>query len=208
MLRELHDTIIYWDHVAWYYLNTQWRSPFLDCVAPYLRNPLFWAPLYFFLAVFMPVKFGRKGFIWCGVFLVSFMLSDQLSSSILKPYFHRLRPCHNPYLCSIIHLLISCGGQYGFPSSHAANHFCIGIFCAVTLGRQAKWVWPVAIIWASLVSFSQVYVGVHYPLDVAFGAVAGTIIGICTGKFFNRYFNLFPSRSTGLNPEAAITASI
>jgi undecaprenyl-diphosphatase len=190
MLKKIHDIIIYWDHVCWYYINTQWHNAFLDAVVPFLRNPFFWAPLYLFLAVFMPYRFSRRGIIWCAGFIISFILSDQISATIMKPFFHRLRPCHNPYLSSIIHQLVPCGGQYGFPSSHAANHFSIGIFSAVTLNHRARWIWPVAIIWALAVSFAQVYVGVHYPLDVTCGALLGTVIGIGTGRVYNRYFDL------------------
>jgi membrane-associated phospholipid phosphatase len=197
MLKTIHDTLLYCDHVCWYYINTQWHNAFLDTIVPFFRNPWFWAPLYLFLAIFMPVKFGRNGLIWCTLFIISFILSDQVSATLLKPFFHRLRPCHNPYLSSIIHQVVSCGGQYGFPSSHAANHFSISIFSAVTLGRHVKWVWPVAISWAILVSLSQVYVGVHYPLDVAVGGLLGTIIGAATGSFFNYYFN-FLSKPTAV----------
>jgi len=188
MLHNLRDVILDWDHRLWYCINSQWHNPLLDCVAPFLRNQWFWAPLYLFLALFIPFKFGRKGLIWCLFFLVAFSLSDQLSAHLLKPIFHRLRPCNNPYLYGIVRVLVPCGGGYSFPSSHASNHFAMGIFSAVTIGKVAKWVWPVAIIWALLVSFSQVYVGVHYPLDVTCGALLGTAIGIVAGKMFNKYF--------------------
>ena len=190
MLRTIRDTLVYYDHVAWYYFNTQWHNSFLDAVVPFLRNQWFWAPLYLFLLLFIPAKFGRKGWMWCAIYLISFILSDQISATFLKPHFHRLRPCNNPYLSSIIHLIVPCGGGYSFPSSHASNHFAMGIFMAMTLGRVAKWVWPTAIIWATLVSFAQVYVGVHYPLDVTCGALLGIMIGLCTGKIYNRYFDL------------------
>ncbi len=199
MLNQLHDTIVYYDHIAWYYLNTRWHNAFLDLVVPFLRNPVFWAPLYLFLALFMPLKFRKNGLIWCMVFILSFVISDQVSATILKPYFHRLRPCHNPYLTSIIHMLVPCGGQYGFPSSHAANHFSLGVFSAVTLGRFAKWIWPVAIIWAISVSFAQVYVGVHYPLDVTCGGLLGAMIGMISGRLFNKYWHLEFSPSVAVN---------
>jgi len=189
-MHRIHDTLIYWDHICWYYLNTQWHTPFLDSIIPFFRNQWFWTPLYLFLAIFIPLKFSKRGLVWCLLFILCFVISDQVSATLMKPYFHRLRPCHNPYLSSIIHQLVPCGGQYGFPSSHASNHFSVGIFSAVTLGRLAKWVWPVAILWALLVSFSQVYVGVHYPLDVTCGALLGTIVGVLVGKVHNRYFDL------------------
>ena len=190
MLKHLHDTILYYDHVAWYYVNYQWRNQVLDFVLPFMRNQWFWAPLYFFLLLFMPYKFRKTGWLWCLFFLISFVITDQVTASWLKPYFHRLRPCQNPYLSGIIHLIVPCGGIYGFPSSHAANHFSIGIFAAVTTGRYVKWIWPVAVLWAFAVAYAQVYVGVHFPLDVLFGACIGTVTGIITGSIFNRFFPL------------------
>jgi membrane-associated phospholipid phosphatase len=190
MLKKIHSLLINCDHTVWYYMNTQWHTAFLDNIIPFFRNQWVWVPLYFFLALFIPSRYGRKGFIWCTIFVISFILSDQISAHLMKPYFHRIRPCNNPYMSPFIHLIVPCGSGYSFPSSHASNHFAIGVFSAITLGRQAKWIWPVAILWAALVSFSQVYVGVHYPIDVTCGALVGTIIGIYTGKFFNRYFDL------------------
>ncbi len=190
MANTFQDTILYWDHIAWYYVNIQWRTPLLDFVMPFLRNQWFWVPLYLFLATFMPLKFSKKGAMWCLVFFISFVISDQISASLLKPVFHRLRPCNNPALADIIHIIVPCGSGYSFPSSHAANHFSIGIFSAVTLGKYYKWVWPVAILWAASVCYAQVYVGVHYPLDVTIGACIGTLTGIFTGKLYNRYFIL------------------
>ena len=195
MLSNICDSLIRLDHIVWYYINVQWHNAFLDFVVPYLRNPFFWAPLYLFLLIFMPSRFRLNGWLWCAAFIITFAMADQVSATFMKPYFHRLRPCHNPYLQGMIHLLVDCGGEYGFPSVHATNHFALGIFSAVTLGKQAKWVWPVAIIWATLVSFAQVYVGVHFPLDVTCGALVGTAIGILTGKIFNRFLKLEKSVS-------------
>ena len=192
MGKEFHDIIIYFDHVAWYYVNYQWRFPVLDLVLPFVRNQWFWVPLYFFLFLYMPRQFKAKGWLWCLGFFISFVISDQIAGSIMKPYFMRLRPCNNPALSSIIHLIVPCGGLYGFPSNHAANHFSIGVFSAVTLSKGVKWIWPVAILWAALVAYAQVYVGVHYPLDVTVGAMIGLLTGTLTGKIFNRFFNLFP----------------
>lgn len=195
MLKQFHDTLISLDHKVWYYMNTQWHNAFLDAVVPFLRNQYFWTPLYFFLAIFIPLRFGKKGWIWCVTFLIAFALSDQISVNVIKPFFHRVRPCNNPYLANVIHLLVECGSGLSFPSAHAANHFSMGIYCAVTLGPKAKWVWPVAVTWATLVSFAQVYVGVHYPLDVTCGALLGTIIGITVGKVFNAFCPLHTTAS-------------
>ena len=195
MLHSLHNSILHLDHSAWYYINVVWHNAVLDAVLIQVRNPWFWSPLYLFLLCAMPYKYKRVGWWWCLGFFISFVISDQLSATLLKPFFHRLRPCFNPALTGIVHSLVPCGGLYGFPSSHAANHFSIGIFSAVTLGSRYKWVWPAAIVWALLVSYAQVYVGVHYPLDVVCGGIIGILIGILTGKLYNRFFLLLYSTS-------------
>lgn len=196
----LHDTIIYCDHVVWYYINIQWRYKVLDVVLPFFRNQWFWAPVYLFLAVYMPANYRRQGLIWCAVFILSFVLSDQVSAHLLKPFFHRLRPCNNPALSTIIHNIVPCGSGYSFPSSHAANHFSIGLFTAATLGKKYRWLWPVCIAWAISVCYAQVYVGVHYPLDVAVGGSIGTLTGLAMGWFFNRYLKLERPSPAGRMP--------
>lgn len=188
-MKELHDWLIYWDFTAWYYLNTQWVNGFFDILMPFLRNQWTWAPLYLFLLIFMPLNYKRKGWMWCVFFLLTFAISDYLSASVIKPYYLRLRPCNNPYIHDIVHLLVPCGSGYSFPSSHAANHFALGIFAAVTFGRRYRWVWPAVILWALSVGYAQVYVGVHFPGDVLAGGALGAIAGMLTGYAYNRVYN-------------------
>lgn len=189
MLKSLHDLLIYWDFTAWYYLNTQWVNGFLDAVVPFIRNQWTWAPLYLFLLIFMPANYGRKGWMWCVFFLMAFAIGDFVSASIIKPYYIRLRPCNNPYLKDIVHLLVPCGSGLSFPSSHATNHFAMGIFSAVTLRKKARWIWPVAILWALSIGYAQIYVGVHYPGDVVVGGLLGTTIGLLIGYMYNKVYN-------------------
>lgn len=189
MLKSLHDLLIYWDFTAWYYLNTQWVNDFLDAVMPFIRNQWTWAPLYLFLLIFMPANYGRKGWMWCVFFLMAFAIGDYVSASIIKPYYVRLRPCNNPYLKDIVHLLVPCGSGLSFPSSHATNHFAMGIFSAVTLRKKARWIWPVAILWALSVGYAQIYVGVHYPGDVVVGGLLGSTVGLLIGYIYNKVYN-------------------
>lgn len=189
---SLHDHLIYWDHVVWFYLNVKWHNAVLDWVMPFLRNQWFWTPLYLFLAIFMPSQYKRNGWIWCALFIVTFAISDQVSASLIKPFFHRVRPCNNETLRGIVHLLVPCGSGKSFPSSHASNHFALAWFMALTLGYKARWVWPAALLWAALVCYAQVYVGVHYPLDVLAGGMLGTCIGLGVGVFFNKLTPLPP----------------
>lgn len=189
-MQALRDYILNWDYTIWYYMNTEWHTPFLDFVVPFLRNQWTWAPLYLFLAIFVPRNFGKRGWIWCAAFLIAFGISDQLSAHLLKPIFHRTRPCNNPFLADVVHNIVPCGSGFSFPSSHASNHFALGFFMAATLGRKFKWVGPAALLWAFMVSYAQVYVGVHFPLDVTVGAIIGIITGSFVAMLFNRRFAL------------------
>lgn len=190
MTKGLPDILLYWDHVAWFYINTRWHNAFFDSVIPFLRNQWFWAPLYLFLLLFFPARFGKKGWQWCAGFIISFGLSDQLSATVMKPWFHRVRPCNNHWLAGLVHNIVPCGGGYSFPSSHAANHFALAVFMGITLGAGARWIWPAALIWAFVVAMSQVYVGVHFPLDVVCGAAVGSVCGLVAGTLFNRRYKL------------------
>lgn len=179
----LHE-ILKQDRNAWYHINVLWQNNVFDFLAPYLREPKTWIPLYVFLAVFIPCKFKKKGFYWCLAFLITFALSDYTSASVIKPLVHRIRPCNDGVLQKTVHLIVQCGSGYSFPSTHATNHFALAFFIIFSLYRQYKWVWISAFLWAFIIAYSQVYVGVHYPLDVLCGAILGVFIGTFTGIFF------------------------
>jgi membrane-associated phospholipid phosphatase len=200
MLEALYNIFMYLDYTIWYHLNATWHNAFLDAVVPYLRNQWTWAPLYLFLLVFMLQNFGWRGFIWCLIFLATFGISDQLSAHWLKPIFNRIRPCNDPALSQIVHIIVPCGSGKSFPSSHAANHFSLGIFMAITLKPYVKRVFWYAFLWAAAISYAQVYVGVHFPMDVFFGGLLGALVGYFTGKTFNKFVPLsltHTSHSTG-----------
>jgi undecaprenyl-diphosphatase len=189
-LQKLFEILIRLDYETWYYLNTVWHNDVLDAIIPYLRNQWTWAPLYLFLLLFTTMNFGRKGWMWCVFFLLTFALSDQLSAHLIKPYVHRLRPCNNPYLQEFVHIIVPCGSGYSFPSSHAANHFALAVFSSITMSRLSKWVWTISLLWAFSVAYAQVYVGVHFPLDVICGGMVGIFAGIITGKLYNKVYGL------------------
>lgn len=190
MAYHLPDWLIQKDLEVWKTVHANGHTPFLDIVIPFVRNENFWAPLYIFLLVYVTLNFKKAGWVWCLLFFAAFGCSDYINSSILKPLFDRLRPCNTPELQSMMHLLVPCGGGKSFPSSHAANHFAMGVFSAITFSRHLKFAWVFFIAWALLVSYAQVYVGVHFPLDVLGGAVVGTVIGTLFALFFGIRFRL------------------
>lgn len=138
----------------------------------------------------MLLNFGKKGALWCVFFLLTFAISDQISAHFLKEFFQRTRPCFDPNFSKMCRLLVPCGGGYSFPSSHAANHFALAVFSIYSLQDKGKWILPAFIFWAGIVCYAQVYVGVHFPLDVVFGAMVGIFVGGITGKLFAGHISL------------------
>ncbi|TNE31287.1 MAG: phosphatase PAP2 family protein [Bacteroidetes bacterium] len=150
----------------------------LDGFMLLVSGTLLWIPLYAYLIFLLFKKFPTKnaivGLAWVVVLI---FLCDQLSVHAFKEVFERLRPCHEPLLAGQVRLVKeSCGGQFGFVSSHATNTFGLAVFLGGLLGSKVKWLPVALLLWAALVSYSRIWLGVHYPLDILGGAVLGTVI--------------------------------
>ena len=171
----------------WLYLvNRRWSNPVFDTVVPWLRYQEVWYPFYIFLIAFALINFGKRGAWWIAGFIATIGLSDTVSSRLIKLSVERLRPCNNVDVLQFLQLRVThCSGGYSFTSSHAANHFAMATFIAITLqpivGNKIKWVY----VWAASIAYAQVYVGVHYPIDVLSGTLVGIAIGWVTGNYFN-----------------------
>lgn len=191
LLFSFIDTVKEWDFWIFIKINTEWTSSFLDVVAPIMRNKYTWIPLYVFLVIFAFYNFRKKAWFWLLFAGITIALTDQLSSKLIKNLVARPRPCRAPELEGHIRLMVSgCSGGYSFTSSHAANHFGIALFFFVTLKPFIKnWAW-LFIVWAAVISYSQVYVGVHYFFDIVGGSIVGILSGLITSYFFEKYFGL------------------
>jgi len=173
-----------WDSDLFQLIN-QAHQPWLDQPMVIISGKLTWIPLYAFL-IYRLYK-EHKSKVWETIlYLISTVIfADQVSSSILKPLFKRLRPCHVEAFQSWIHLPDGCGGLYGFCSSHSANAFAVAIgFYLVTKNRLMR---TILIVWATLIAYSRIYLGAHYPLDVIMGAIVG---GIGSFTLFQAYAKL------------------
>ncbi len=163
-------------------LHVDW----LDPVMTFISGKITWAPFYLVLLFLIIKQYKRQSIlIIIGVILL-IVCSDQISSHVFKPIFERPRPCHNEAIKDLVYLPNGhCGGAYGFISSHACNCFALAVFITHLLKRYYKKIAWVMFIWASLVAYSRIYMGVHYPGDVVVGVIVGMLIGIITSMLYD-----------------------
>lgn len=185
------EQLINYDKHLFRIINNQWSNAFFDWLMPWLRNSNVWVPLYLFLLLLVTINFKKTGWWWVVFAAGTVILSDFVSSKIIKENIIRLRPCNDLSIADWVHVLVGYRPQSSsFTSSHAANHFSIGTFLYITLSEKFK-NWPfLFFFWAFSISFAQVYVGVHYPIDIFCGGVIGILIGYLSGKSFNKNYGL------------------
>jgi undecaprenyl-diphosphatase len=187
----LPDSIKQFDYHLFSEMNGEWHNSFFDVFFPFIREPMVWVPLYLFLVVFITINFKVQGWIWVLFFLVNVTLSDYVSSTLIKENFMRLRPCRDPLLADNIRFLVAyCPVSSGFTSSHTVNHFAAAMFIFTTFRKIMSAKWAVLFLWAAVISYAQVYVGVHFPFDVFCGAIVGVILGYIPARIFNSKFGL------------------
>ena len=136
-----------------------------------------WIPFYGLLITLIIWKFRWKSIYILITIALLITACDQFTSSFMKPFFGRLRPCHDPIIQNAVHLVTEgCGGKHGFASSHAANTFGLAMFLWLLMKPFFRYM-ALMFLWAALVSYSRVYVGVHYPGDILIGGLVGVLTG-------------------------------
>ena len=162
------------DQQLFLFLNS-FNSPFWDQVMSVISGTATWIPLYLAILIYLGVKLRKKFLILILTIIIAVTLSDQISV-LIKNSVHRLRPCHEPSLEGMVHLVKGyCGGLYGFVSSHASNSFMVAMLCLLLI-RRCWFTWFI-ITWALVIGYSRIYLGVHYPGDVICGSILGMLIG-------------------------------
>lgn len=155
------------------------HHPALDPMMWMVSDRWIWIPLYLILTVMVLRKAGfRRGVLALLLITAMIIATDQTCASVIRPAIGRLRPSNpsNPLSAMITLVNGYHGGRYGFPSCHAANTFALAVFLSQLFrNRYATFL---LIAWSLLVSYSRLYLGVHYPGDIVGGYVVGAIYAI------------------------------
>ena len=161
------NQIIQIDHNLFHYINGNLSNSFFDWFMPFVTNQNNWILPLLVLIYWLLFRGEKRGRITFVILIVTVVLIDAVSAQIIKPMIGRIRPSHA--IPEMINLLVPPGGKFSFVSNHSANAFGL----SVILGYfYPAWKWKVTGI-AFIIAFSRVYVGVHYPADIFFGALFG-----------------------------------
>ena len=170
MFTEIFDFLVKLDKELFLFINLKLQNRFFDFLMPFITEFKNWRILFFLIMLAMLI-FGRKKERMAAVLvLIVLGVADSSVNLLLKSWIGRVRPCN---VFPQVHLLAGCSHSGSFPSSHAANIFAAGTILTFFYRR-------VCLIWLAIavtVSFSRIYVGVHYPLDVLAGAFYGILLG-------------------------------
>ncbi len=171
------DFLVELDHQLFSYLNGL-HTPFWDTVMVWITNKSSW--LWWYVLMILGIFYQNKNEGWLKTIIwviaplvLGIIIADHTASSLFKPLVGRLRPCYQEMVLGVVHSPVECGGKFSFFSSHASTSFAIayGIYLILRKG-QKLWSLPV-FIWACIFSYSRIYVGKHFLLDILCGAICG-----------------------------------
>ena len=181
------EEILKLDSKLFLYLNNLGTSKFdifwisLSKIEANILMYLFLILLFFYIQKIRP----KLIYIFYFFFVIALMITitDQ-GANIFKDSFQRLRPCYNESIIDSLRLVKeNCGGKYGFFSAHASNSFSLAIFFGLLFINRIRYIIMITIVYASLISYSRIYLGVHYPIDIIFGGFFGIFVGFVMYSF-------------------------
>lgn len=178
------ETIQNSDIILLRFIHLDLSNSLLDSLCPILRTKTTWIPLYVCLVYYFWKYFPRDyiKIILISIILVS--LADIVCAQLLKPWFHRIRPCQSEELVYWLRMFPYCSQTFSFPSCHAVNHAALAFF----IGQFFNiWQRVLLVFWVLLIGFSQLYIGVHYPSDILGGIVLGWVFAMCATIICNRW---------------------
>ena len=181
------EEILKLDSKLFLYLNNLGTSKFdifwisLSKIEANILMYLFLILLFFYIQKIRP----KLIYIFYFFIVIALMITitDQ-GANIFKDSIQRLRPCYNESIIDSLRLVKeNCGGKYGFFSAHASNSFSLAIFFGLLFINRIRYIIMITIVYASLISYSRIYLGVHYPIDIIFGSFFGMFVGFVMYSF-------------------------
>ena len=168
------------------------HSPAWDGIMWWISGKFTWWPFYLLILIYLGITKKMQLLPMVIFIALGITLTDQTSVHLFKNVFHRLRPCHEPFLEEVVHLVNGrCGGKYGFISSHAANAF--GVALLMISWTRKRWLTSIMVAWALLIGYSRIYLGVHYPGDVIAGGLWGAACGWSLGLLYQWLLKRIPA---------------
>jgi len=187
------EEILKLDTELFLFLNSL-GSPIFDNIWIYLSykeaNILFYSILLIFYSYYKSFKFSEVLYLLI-IVAIMITITDQ-TANLFKDSFQRLRPCYDEVIKDSVRIVKEgCGGKYGFFSAHASNSFSLAIFFGLLFRDKYKNIISFTVLYASLISYSRIYLGVHFPLDLLCGSLFGIIIGFIIFIFYDKQLNFF-----------------
>ena len=201
------NSLLEWDKEMLVFLNMSGHhTSFMDFFMWMVTQTLIWLPAFltFFYVVVKDKK--REALLIIGIIILLFVLSDQISSSIIKPLVGRLRPGRDPSIMNLFQYVNDYrGGKFGFLSSHAANSFGFAMFSSLLF--RYRWYTMGAFLWAALCAYSRLYLGVHFPLDIISGMLLGILIGWFCYWLYGKARQFVPQSNSNFNQKNTTLAN-
>lgn len=177
-----------------------WHGEAFDAVMYWGTQTWVWFPLVLLLLYLVVRAYRWKSILLVVTLILTVTVSDQ-SASLAKSSFQRFRPSRDPVIAERVHVVNDYrGGQYGFFSGHAANTMAIALFLILLLKSRYRWIAALLLPWALFMSYTRLYLGVHYPGDLLVGMVVGGIIGWLGAQLFGLLCGLFCKRDENPSP--------
>ena len=173
------EEIILEDKQAMIFLNNLGSSTF-DPFWILVSEKWFWIPLYVIFLYFLYKNFNKKSLFYILLFVALGITASDQVANIFKFGFERLRPCHDPSLEGLLRE-VKCGGKLGFYSAHSSNSFFVATYLIIFLGKKIKQLPYFLFVWAAIVAYSRVYLGMHFPGDIIIGAIMGILLALFFG---------------------------
>ncbi|HRP02318.1 MAG TPA: phosphatase PAP2 family protein [Candidatus Kapabacteria bacterium] len=163
------DWILEIDKYLFFIINHGLANPLFDKIMPFITEVDSWVLVYLVGFWYLFFKSGKVGKITAISLIITILVADQVSSSLIKEWVGRIRPCHD---LDSVRLLVNCGGGKSFPSSHAVNNFAAAFVITHYFRKNFTLFFGIAF----LMAFSRVYIGVHYPFDILCGSILGIFV--------------------------------